>query len=148
MLMFRRILIAVDESEPTGRVVEAGATLARRLEARVALVHVVDPRLDAAPEPGIPLPELLTDLEKAGQEFLRQLRDRLLASLEAELFVRDGRPADEILAVAREWGADLIVIGTHEHSGLQRLLMSSTTTSVVDHAPCPVLTVPTRSGAT
>jgi len=49
--------------------------------------------------------------------------------------------ADQILAAAREWEADVIVIGTHGRSGVSRLVLGSTAESVVRHAPCPVLVI-------
>jgi len=52
---------------------------------------------------------------------------------------RIGKPASEILDLAREIGADLILIGTHGHTGLQRLVMGSVAESVVREAGCPVL---------
>jgi universal stress protein A len=56
-------------------------------------------------------------------------------------FLREGKPADEILAAAREWEADVIVIGTHGRSGVSRLVLGSTADLVVRHAPCPVLVI-------
>jgi nucleotide-binding universal stress UspA family protein len=50
-----------------------------------------------------------------------------------------GRPASEIVSEAGEFGADLIVLGSHGHGTLERLLLGSVSTEVVDHAPCPVL---------
>jgi nucleotide-binding universal stress UspA family protein len=125
-------------------VLDAGARLARLLAAQVALVYVVDTSLVAVPEAGIPAAELLTDLEAAGQEVLQRRRNQLPPDMPVETFEREGRPADELLAAARAWQADLIVMGAHAHSRLERLLLSSTTAAVVEHAPCPVLTVPTH----
>jgi nucleotide-binding universal stress UspA family protein len=48
---------------------------------------------------------------------------------------------DGILSAAREWSADVIVIGTHGRGGVVRLVMGSTADAVVRHAPCPVMIV-------
>jgi len=58
--------------------------------------------------------------------------------------VRMGKPFHEISLAAGERAADLIVIATHGHTGLKRIWLGSTAERVVRHAPCPVLTVPTR----
>ncbi len=52
-----------------------------------------------------------------------------------------GKPAEEILRVAREEGVDLIVMGTHGHTGLRHLLLGSVAEEVTRHAPCPVFTI-------
>jgi nucleotide-binding universal stress UspA family protein len=55
--------------------------------------------------------------------------------------VREGDAAEAIVAVAREEGAGVIVVGSHGRTGLARLLMGSVTEKVIGHAPCPVLVV-------
>ena len=139
--MFQRILIAISEREPAGREVAVGAELATALGARVALVHVVETSLAATPEAGLPAAELLADLQRTGQAFLRATRARLPAGLAAEEFLREGKPADEILTVARQWGADLIIIGVQHHTALGQLL-HHTVETIVRQARCAILTVP------
>jgi nucleotide-binding universal stress UspA family protein len=140
--MFKRIVIAVDPREATATAVEQGGELARQLGAAVALVHVVDPSLGTVPEAGVPPTELLTDFEKSGEDDLESVRQQLPADLQVEEFLREGKPVDEILAVADEWRADLIVVGLQHHSGLVQRLLPSTTETVVRHAPCSVLVIP------
>lgn len=60
-------------------------------------------------------------------------------------FLREGTPWKEIVESAREWPADLIVVGTHGRSGLTRLLFGSTAEGVVRHARSPVVVVPPAS---
>ena len=73
----------------------------------------------------------------------RELRER---GLSAEAVVQDGQPGPAIVQEAREWGANLIVIGTRGHTGIVRLLEGSVSRYVLDHAPCPVEVVHTREG--
>jgi len=68
------------------------------------------------------------------------------ASLQAETAVRDGDPRTVILDEAKEWAADLIVLGSHGHSRLERWVLGSVTRSIVDHAPCSVEVVRRRAG--
>jgi len=73
--------------------------------------------------------------EEVAARFERQVRD---LGRPSESIVRNGDPRDEILEVARERGADLIVMGSHGRSGITRLMLGSVATHVVTHAPCAV----------
>ncbi|HSD11680.1 MAG TPA: universal stress protein [Candidatus Binatia bacterium] len=66
---------------------------------------------------------------------------RIDASSPVESFLCEGSPAEEILATARAWNADLIIIGSHGRTGLARIVMGSVAEQVVRHAPIPVLVV-------
>jgi nucleotide-binding universal stress UspA family protein len=137
-----RILVAIDESPFAAKALDAGAHLARLTGAQVALVFVVDPRGAAAPEGGPPPDVVLESLRAEGKALLVSAEGKAGFPSKPWHFLRDGRPAEEILATAREWDATFIVIGTHGRSGLTRLLMGSTAEAVLRHAPCPVLIVP------
>lgn len=76
-------------------------------------------------------------LEKAAAE----LRGR---GFEVESLVREGRPAEQIVDLAAERGIGLVAMRTRGSEGLDRLLWGSVAQQVVQHAPCPVLTVPGR----
>ena len=143
--MFDRILIAVDISEPHAPAITTGTELARRLAARVALLHVADPSLAYTPESGVLPDELLAQERLSGKETLHGIAARF-PDLEVEMLVREGKPAEEIVAAARDWGADLLVMGTHGRKGLARLLLGSTVDSVIRAAPCPTLAVRDAGG--
>jgi len=68
------------------------------------------------------------------------------AGLQARGKLRDGDPATETVGMARELRADLIVMGTSGRSGFSRWVLGSVAESVLRRAPCPVLTVPPRTG--
>ena len=139
-MSFRRILIALDDSAIAAHAVEVGTDLSAALKAQVALVYVVDPTLAFQPDGGIPAAELVAALKRESQSFLAAAAQRT-GEPQAWQFLREGKPADEILPAAREWEADAIVIGTHGRSGMSRLVLGSTAESVVRQAPCPVLVV-------
>jgi nucleotide-binding universal stress UspA family protein len=139
-MSFRRILIALDDSAIAAHAVEVGTELAAALKARAALVYVVEPGLAFEPDGGIPAAELLAALKRECQAFLAAAAQRS-GEPPPWQFLREGKPADEILAAAREWEADAIVIGTHGRSGMSRLVLGSTAESVVRQALCPVLVV-------
>ena len=64
-----------------------------------------------------------------------------------ETIVRDGNPKEAILATAKDWSADLIVMGSQGHTGIAALLFGNTAQSVMSHAQCPVEVVPPRRKA-
>lgn len=68
-----------------------------------------------------------------------KLRER---GFEVSVEVREGEPASAMIEMAGSWDVDLIAMATHGRHGLAKLLMGSTARRVVQHAPCPVLTVP------
>ena len=86
------------------------------------------------------------DLGQARQEIKdrsKQLTERAAGwlreqGLGVETAVRDGEPGPAVVEEAKEWGADLVVIGSRGHTGLRRLIEGSVSHYVVDHAPCPV----------
>lgn len=149
--MFNRILVAVADDEVAGQVIATARQLASALAARIGLVHVVD--IAAAIAPAAPMgagvgplatPELLAVQEDASRSFL----DRTVATLgQTEVLRREGSPAPEIVAAAREWAADLLVVGTHGRGGLGRLVLGSVAEAVLRDAPCPVLAVRLGVGA-
>jgi nucleotide-binding universal stress UspA family protein len=134
------MLIAVDESAIAAHAIAVGRELAAALKAQEALVYVVDPTLAFQPDSGIPAAEWIATLKGEGQAFLATAAQRT-GEPPAWQFLREGKPADQILAAAREWDADVIVIGTHGRSGISRLVLGSTAEAVVRHAPCPVLVI-------
>lgn len=140
-----RILVAVDGGEIASRAVATGADLAARLRGQLALVTVINPREAMAVEGGPPADEMLRIMREEAEELLRVASMEASACPPSHRFVREGSPGPEVCASAREWGAEMIVVGTHGRGGLSRLLMGSTAEAVVRHAPCPVLVVPASS---
>lgn len=144
ILAFKQILVPIDFSDCSTAALEYGLALAEKLDAKVILLHVVEPA--AYPENYLLTP---ATLDEANQNLMSAGRERL-ATLEQkaqghgrpiETLVRMGRAQSEIPDTAKAIGADLIVLGTHGYSGLKHVLLGGTAERVVRHAPCPVLTV-------
>src|SRR5574342_100387 len=113
-MSFRKILVAVDESAFAARAADVGFDLARSLAAEVAIIHVVDPSVVAyAPEGGIPAGELVTLAQQDGKRLLAAFSQRAALQPPPLEFIHVGKPASEIVKAAREWPADLIVVGSH-----------------------------------
>jgi nucleotide-binding universal stress UspA family protein len=137
MLPIHTILHPTDFSEPSRYAFELACNLARGLSARLVLVHVGTP-------PAVVGHAVLMPVLAKEQEELEERLQQLTASdgnLGVEHRFEQGDPASEILRVAHESRADLIVMGTHGRTGLGRLLMGSVAEQVVRQALCPVLTV-------
>ncbi|HEX2668025.1 MAG TPA: universal stress protein [Gammaproteobacteria bacterium] len=141
---YNQVLIAVDLSEDSARVVQRGMEIARRYGAKASLLHVVEfIPVDPAGEALLPPP---VDLEGEMVGGARRRLDELctglgLADLPRRLEV--GIIKLEILRIATELKADLIVLGSHERHGLA-LLLGSTEKAIMHKAPCDVLTVRLR----
>jgi nucleotide-binding universal stress UspA family protein len=141
-MSFRKILVAVDESAFAARAADVGFDLARSLGAEVALIHVVDPSIVAyAPEGGIPANELLTEAQQDGRRLLAAFSQRAALQPPPLEFIHVGKSGTEIVKAAKEWPADLIVVGSHGRGRVERLLLGSVAEVVVRHAACPVLVV-------
>ncbi|MFC7214530.1 universal stress protein [Saliphagus sp. GCM10025334] len=136
--MFDTVVVATDGSESVERAVEVGIDLAARFGADVHALSVVDAsEVDASPEQL--REEFRTALETHAEGALSSVRDEAGPGITTA--VREGRPAPEIVAYAREQDADLIVTGTRGRHGENRLLLGSVAERVVRTSPIPVLTV-------
>ena len=148
----RTILLPTDFSECADCALPYATDLARAWRARLLCLHVVEPLMPAvgyAPvaEP-LPAPDVSGQLEAAAVAELPKLAAREeCAGLDVEEVLAHGDAAAEIVRVARERGADLIVISSHGRTGLGRMLFGSTAESVVRHAHCPVLVVKPPAGS-
>ena len=112
--------------------------LARDYHARLVLLHVVTPPPVVYGEGIVAVdPELLFQ-EGQGRLERIEIPDALIP---VERRIEKGDPAIEILCVAEELPADLIVLGTHGRSGVARMLLGSVAARVVASARCPVMTV-------
>lgn len=141
---FQKVLISVDEDPIAAHAAEVGMELARRIHAQVALIHVIDPALTLAPEAGLAADELAAAAKRDAARLVAAFRSRLQADDHALAFVPQGSPGSEIAKAAKEWQADLIVIGSHGRSGITRALVGSVAEAVMRQAPCPVLVVRAR----
>jgi inorganic pyrophosphatase len=135
----RLILHPTDFSDRSEFAFRIACTLARDHSARLLLLHVAPSPVMVA---GAESVARANDYPDRLKEELRQLGVPD-ANIEVEYRVEEGDPVREILAVARQMSADLIVMGTHGRTGLGWLLMGSVAEQVVRQAPCPVLTVRT-----
>ncbi|MDB5313679.1 MAG: universal stress protein [Gemmataceae bacterium] len=145
MLAIRRILHPTDFSDLSRPAFELACSLARDYAADLLVLHVLPPALIVAPN-GVAVtgPTDETDRVRERLEAIRPTDPRVTIGHR----LAEGNPVGEILRAAQDAKADLIVMGTHGHTGLSRLLMGSVAEGVMRKAPCPVLTAraPSPSG--
>jgi nucleotide-binding universal stress UspA family protein len=147
MLIFHRILFAGDLSERSQEPFRVACSLASGPGAHLHVLNVVEPVMfegPAGPSRGASLPAVFpADTPARHQEIEGQLRAfyRTEAPIAVDYLVLRGHAADEILRTAHEVDADLIVVGTHGRSGLDRMLCGSVAESVERQSSRPVLIV-------
>ena len=139
-LPIRKIVVPVDFSKAGHVAISYAASFANRFKASLILTHVIQ-RIYYADEFSY-LQINTREMSQRVTKDLRTLKMRLPASLKVEIEVRKGAPFREIIAVAKEAHADLIIMATHGYTGLKHTFLGSTAERVVRHASCPVLVVP------
>jgi nucleotide-binding universal stress UspA family protein len=149
----KKILIAIDYNPSAERVAETGYLFAKALNAEVVIVHVItEPAyyaIEYSPIMGYQggytsgTIDLIEDIKKEAENFLaasvKHLGDNSIKTM-----VLDGETTDSILKYSEEWNADLIVMGSHSHKGLERLFVSDTAVHVLKNSKLPLLTIPTQ----
>ena len=146
----KTILAPTDFSACAAKAAEEAIVLARHFSARLIFIHAKEPRfstgypydpLFAAP-PTMPTfrPEDIdAAIEYEWQEFVSKLP--LPSPLGWERHSVDGHASEVIITAAEQYGADLLVMGTHGRSGLSQMLLGSVAEAIIRRSPCSVLTV-------
>ena len=151
-----RILLATDGSGEAELATRTAVDLARMSDSELHVIHV----MDAAPSPaliypeatdpeGVELPDpiLQQDLARRAEQLGRQILDaeaervRSVGGTVAQTHLAMGDTPREIVHLAEDLEAGLVVMGSRGHGGIRRALMGSVSDSVVRHAHCPVLIV-------
>lgn len=150
-LKIRKILVPLDFSGLSRQALKVAVPLAQQQRAKISLIHVVPPAPPIVAFPGdstyFPVPSDNENLLRAIRLQLATMADRLLPkALQGRKVVREGNAAYEVVEMARETRADLIVLSTNSRSDFQRVIFGSTAERIVRHARCPVLTVRRRRG--
>ena len=143
-MAFSKILIAVDSSEYALNAARKGLALAHQLQAKAALIFVVDvARVVHSSDAGIMPEEAVVVLKKEAEQTLDQIA-ALYNGSDVMKFMPEGHPVEAIIKTAEVWEADLIVMGTHGRTGLMHLLKGSTAESVLHRSKIPVMIVPAK----
>jgi nucleotide-binding universal stress UspA family protein len=140
----KKILVPTDFSEQAGYAAEVAASIARKTGAALHLFHIIDipnysdnPSFPVVPESGLLAKQAKERMEDAaGAPYFKGLN--LTESIEFDSTYQ------RIIEKVKEDEIDLIVIGSHGTSGIERFLIGSTTEKVIQFSPCPVLTIRER----
>lgn len=142
--MYKRILIATDGSDKSNLAAQAGIELAKALGAEVIALNVVNEVViaSAVRQLGSDRKEVEDKLMAGGQKAVDAIKKLAnAAGVKVDPLVRMGSPANMVIDVARNEGADLIVMGSHGESGASKLLIGSVVQKVLYWATIPVLVV-------
>ena len=139
---YRKVLVAVDDSPAAGWAQGVAADLAKELGASVALVHVTGTSFRFPADWNYVEDELRARKRMEGEDLL----GRAVALMpptggRVEAILREGGAGREIVRAARDWGADLVVMGSRGRGRVGTLVQGSTTQEVIHDAPCPVVVV-------
>ena len=142
----KTLVVAVDFSSGTDKVLDAASKLAIALKEKIYLVHAVDDTPVYAVyglySEQVPMINEYGEMaRKVAMRKLKELKDKFcMGDFETELLL--GRPQDAILEFAKKVDADMVIVGTHGHSAIGSVFMGSVSSSLVRKAKFPVLVVP------
>ncbi|MFB6150205.1 MAG: universal stress protein [Haloarculaceae archaeon] len=145
---YGRVLVPTDGSDAAAAAVDHGIAVAGAFDATVHALNVVDVGAVAAGSEVAPTTNLLDSLVERGEGATEDVAERVRdAGIEAVTEVRRGFPSADLLDYVDEAGIDLVAMGTHGRTGVDRLLLGSTTEHTIRRSPVPVLSVHPDAGA-
>ncbi len=143
MAEFKKILCAVDFSDHSPKLADYAKTLARCTGAKLLCVYVA-PSLSQYVGFHVPpssIEAFVGEIVAGADTSMKTYLDQHFAGANAEGKVLVGYPAEEILNLAEDENVDLIIMGTHGRTGIDRILFGSVAEKVVKSSACPVLTI-------
>jgi len=139
-----KVLVPIDFSDYSKSALKYAVNFVKHFEAQLILVYVVEPVI-YPPDFSmgqIAIPSVDVEMDKRAVEELNKLANQEIpGEIKVKSIVKTGKPFIEIIETAGEEDADLIIIATHGHTGMEHILFGSTAEKVVRKAPCPVLTL-------
>jgi nucleotide-binding universal stress UspA family protein len=156
--VLQKILIATGDSPESAEIFKSGLTLAEKYGAQISILHVLNLFQSGFEVIGTPLMggtyPMMNDL--AIQEYQKELQDRAKQGMErlesyatearainitAEIFQNMGDAGRTICETAKNYSADIIVMGRNQRSVLSEIFLGSTSNYVLHHAPCSVMVI-------
>ena len=142
--MINKILVPIDFSDYSKKALQYTVKFAKQFKSEISLLYVIEPVIYPADLSmgQMVIPNADVDYgEKAEEELKALAKSEIGDLLNYKILVKTGKPFMEIIDTAKDIDADLIIISTHGHTGVEHLLFGSTSEKVVRKAPCPVLTM-------
>jgi|ETNmetMinimDraft_4_1059912.scaffolds.fasta_scaffold02303_2 nucleotide-binding universal stress UspA family protein len=144
-LKIKNILVPVDFSECSLKAWKYALAFARQFGASVTACHIINSNQFGCPDWNIDYANYLVYEEKIEEKATERLNDLIAneagTGIKIKGEVNTGQVVDEVLEMAAELDADIILISTHGYTGLKHAFLGSTAESVVRRAACPVLVV-------
>ena len=128
---YKKILVAVDGSDQSKEAIHEAVAIAKRNKTSLFVLHVKEQMS----------PKALENLETESKEIIAEVEVLINDEVEFEVHAFTGNPKKEIINFAKQFELDLIVVGSNGKGLLDRMLVGSTTSYVVNHAPCNVMVV-------
>lgn len=147
MIQYKSILVPIDGSEHSKKAVEHAITIATINNAQVILLHVANivsaiSNFDQTPITGGYVSEQLAkEMEDTGREILNEVMKTIPENINAQEVFEVGSPGPAIIAVAKKFDVDLIVMGSRGLGLLKGIFMGSVSSYVASHETCPVLII-------
>lgn len=154
-IKFKKVLVALDYNPTAQKVAEVGYSIANAMGADCLLVHILstpiiytsvnyDPIMGFSGFGALENYQLNTELlSKSANKYLEKVKKHLGDS-KVETIVKEGEFDDQIMETALNYNADLIVMGTHSQQWLEKILVGSTTESIIQISKIPIVIVPTK----
>ncbi len=141
------ILVAIDLSSASQKILDKAKTLALALPAKVCLLHVVEDDPDFIDHELDSQGTSNQDPQEFPQEhkYLKKEIDGLRESgIDTRGLLSQGPVVDVILQKSKQLGVDIIIVGTHGHGGVHHMIFGSVSEGVLRNSSCPVLVIPTH----
>lgn len=150
----KKVLIGVDYNPRSEKVIKEGYALATKLGAEVCLIHV----LADVSYYGVNYPtfmgyegynemqvdlNVISELREVAKKFLQTAAEHL-DDPKVTTHLAEGPTSSVILKYAHEWNADMLVLGTHSHSVLEKVLMGTTASHILERTKIPVYMIPVK----
>ncbi|MGD1715551.1 universal stress protein [Dapis sp. BLCC M172] len=141
----KNIVVAIDFSQITPTIISQAETLAQAFKSKLWLIHITEPEPDFVGFKTGPQPkrdhwaEQFRKEHKQIQDLAEELRQK---GLDTVALLTQGSTVETILAEAKKLTADLIVVGSHGRSGIDKLFMGSVSEGILKDSPYPVLVIP------
>jgi len=140
----KKVLVPIDFSDYSKAALRYAINFAKMFKAEMILVYVVEPVI-YPPDFSmgqIAIPSINSEWDtKAKEELDKLAKNEIPDSIKVTNLIKTGKPFLEVIDTATELDADIIIIATHGHTGVEHILFGSTAEKVVRKAPCPVLTL-------
>ncbi|MFO7606484.1 MAG: universal stress protein [Desulfurivibrionaceae bacterium] len=144
MANFKKIMVPIDFSENSPKVLQSAVEVAEKFEAALSIVFVVQSFEDYSGffVPHMPISQFEQEMVESAEEKMENfLAENLKSDVPYNSAVLQGDVAEKIIEYAEKNDISMIVMGTHGYKGLEKVLFGSIAEKVVKTSPCPVLTV-------